>query len=688
MSARFLVAAVSSLAVALSSSGSAWALKPAGRQPILASANRAGLPPVTLSDVGLDASAMDKTAKPCDDFYRYACGNWQRNTSIPADEASWYRSFDEIQKHNDLELKQILDVATLTKSADPVTQKLGQFYGACSVALSTEPTLLQLPVSMAATDKVGLLQAVAKLHLSGIHPFFRWSIDPDFADATKLILWLDQGGLGLPDRDDYLRDDDKSKQLRAAYFAHIGRIFNHFKAQVPANAAQTVVRIETALAQMSKTVVERRDPKGMYNKVDKAGLVALAPALDWKTYFITMNLHTQDQLAVTSTPFFSGLSALIGQESLADLQLYVHWVVYRSTAPHWSAPSSALAFQLERSITGQPQQKPVWRRCLDATDTALGDLLAQPYVEKRFGEQAQNVAADMVRAIAAAFTANLDTLEWMDAATKAKAAEKASKIAYLIGRPKVWRTYEFALGPVHLDNVLAGRRAENLRTIGKLGKPVDREEWLMSAPTVNAYYDPQKNLMVFPAGILQPPFFDPKAALAVNFGAIGLVIGHELTHGFDDEGSQFDAVGNFAQWWQPQTRKAFDAKTACVANQFDLFEVQPGLKINGKLTTGENSADLGGLKLALAAYKALPPSARAERVADGYTAEQQFFLAHAQVWCAQMRPDAERQLVLTNPHSPPKFRVLGPLQNTPAFASAFGCKTGAVMAPKDRCAVW
>jgi len=643
----------------------------------------------TLASVGLDPAAIDRSVSPCDDLYQFACGAWNAQAVIPADEASWYRSFDEMERRTARELRAWIERAARDPGQDGAARRAGAFYAACTAALGGDATPTDRLDWKIPDDKVKLWQALARAHRLGVRAWFSPSVEPDYRDATKAIVWLDQAGLGLPDRDDYVADDERSKALRAVYLSHVAAVLTHFGVADAERKAAVVQRIETLIARASKTNVLRRDPAAMYHKVDRDGLARLAPHLDWASYFDLTGVGSFAEVAVTSPEFFAAVDRIWQQESAADLGTYLMWHTARDLAPHHSAASAALDFALERKLTGQPDLKPVWRRCLDAADRAVGDLVAAPWVAQRFGATAQARAGQMVGAIGAAFLANLDRLDWMDAATRAKAADKARQMQWLVGRPGTWKTYDFAIGPLHSANVAAGREAAWQRKLARLGRLVDRSEWLMSAPAVNAYYDPQKNHMVFPAGILQPPFFDPKAALPVNLGAIGMVIGHELTHGFDDEGSQFDAVGGFSQWWQSETRARFVAKTRCVVDQFDRIEVLPGLRINGTLTLGENIADLGGLKLAFAAYRSLRAKDPAGAViADGYSEDQQFFLAHAQAWCGAMRDDALRRMVATNPHSPPKWRVNAPAQNLPEFRAAFGCKAGAPMAPAQTCAVW
>lgn len=676
---------------------SSWLL---GASPAVAGPKRPPAAGPTLQSVGLDGHAIDRSADPCVDFYDYACGNWNKQTLIPDDESRWYRSFSEITKRNEADLREALDALVAKPPADPLQKKLADFYGACMDEaarnkLDTRPLIPIFGAIGKAKDKQTLLQVWADLGGQGIRLFAPMSIEQDFADATQFLLWIDQGGLGLPDRDDYTKTDAKSVEKRAFYEQHVARMFE--LTAVPsaqaAALAKEILRIETRLATASKTRVERRDPQGLYNPVGLDGLAKLAPQIDWKKLLGALgvpgvNDGKAPKISVTAPDFVKALGLVWQEESLLNLQVYIRWHVLRAVAGDLSQRLRDEQFALQKFLTGQQTQKALWRQCLDATDDGLGELLAQPYLAKRFSGDSKPVAEQMVAAIGKAFAERVDQLSWMDAETKAKAKDKAQKLAFLIGHPSKWRSYEFAVvRDNHLANVLAASKAEVARNFARLGKPVDREEWYMSPQTVNAYYDPQKNQMVFPAGILQPPFFHASHAVPVNLGGIGMVIGHELTHGFDDEGSQFDALGNLKSWWLAKTREAFDQKTACVVKQFDAFEVEPGVKVQGKLTLGENIADLGGLKLAFAAYRALRKGQPAV-VADGFSEDQQFFLSHAQAWCGKTRPELARLRVQTDPHSPARFRVNGPLQNLPEFAAAFQCKAGQPMAPKDRCEIW
>jgi putative endopeptidase len=651
---------------------------------------------VSLGDVGLDPTALDRSADPCQDFYQYACGGWLAKTEIPADEASWGRSFHEIAERNEAELRRILEGAAAQAGADPVMQALGTFYGACADEAAVEAAGTKgidplVKKVRAVRDVPSLVAAAAELNRYRIGAPFRLDVEQDAKDATRVLARLDQGGLGLPERDYYLNADAKSEQLRAEYARHVARMMG-LAGLAPAEAkraADDVLAIETRLAKASKSAVERRDPAGMYNKVDRAALAALSPRWGWDAYFKAVGLGEAREVNVTAPEFVRGLDALLGEVKPAAWRNYLHWHVLAATADALPKAFADEAFAMTRALTGQAQQRARWKRCVNAAGEALGESLGQPFVRSRFGGESRDAARQMVLAIGRAFDGRVGELDWMDGATKERARFKRQQMAYLIGYPAKWRSYDFPLDRAgHAANVLGGRAFEMKRRLAKVGKPVDRDEWQMSPPEVNAYYDPQLNHMAFPAGILQPPFFSARAAVAVNLGAIGMVVGHELTHGFDDEGSQYDAKGDLASWWEPETKKRFEAKTKCVVDQYDAYETLPGVRVNGKLTLGENIADIGGLKLAYRAYRALREGAAERLVADGFDEDQQFFLSFGQGWCAKYRPEYARMAAQVDPHSPPKFRVNGPAATSPEFARAFRCAEGKPLAPKRRCEVW
>ncbi|HEU4409004.1 MAG TPA: M13 family metallopeptidase [Polyangiaceae bacterium] len=651
---------------------------------------------VTLGDVGLDPTALDRSADPCQDFFQYACGGWLQKIEIPADRSRWGRSFSEIAERNEIELRRILEGASSQPSSDPATQAIGTFYGACMdegavEAAGTKGVEPLLKRARAARDVPSLVAAVAELHRHGIFPLFRLGSEQDSKDATRVIARLDQGGLGLPDRDYYVNDDAKSKDIRAKYAEHVARVFA-LAGKKPAEAkkaADDVMALETELAKVSKTRVERRDPSGMYNKLDRAGVAKLAPKWGWDAYFKGLGFADLRDINVTAPAFVQGLDRLLAATKPAAWQSYLEWHVLNASAEALPKKFVDEGFALQQVLTGQKQQRERWKRCVEATDQALGEYLGQPFVARRFAGESRDAARQMVLAISQAFGERLGELDWMDEKTKERARFKRQQMAYLIGYPSKWRVYDFALDKkVHAANVLAGQAFEMKRQLAKVGKPVDREDWQMSPPTVNAYYDPQLNHMAFPAGILQPPFYSARSAVAVNLGAIGMVVGHELTHGFDDEGSQYDAKGNLESWWEPETRKRFEGKTQCVVDQYSAYEPLPGVKLNGKLVLGENIADIGGLKLAFRAYRALRKDARERLVADGFDEDQQFFLSFGQSWCSKDREEVARLLAQVDPHSPAKFRVNGTLTNSPEFARAFSCAEGKALSPKRRCDVW
>ncbi len=649
----------------------------------------------TLAEVGLDPAALDKSADPCNDFYQYACGGWLSTHEIPADKSAYGR-FYEIQERNEKALKEILDrSASGDDKTSPAMARVKDYYGACmdepSVEKSGLPTIAPLLKSIKSVKNRKSLQAtITKLHQNRIWALWSMEAEADFKDATMNILFVDQSGLGLPDRDYYLKDDENMKKLRVQYTEHLDRMFKlaGYSARNSQMAATAVMKLETRLAKASKTAVERRDPKGLYNKVDRAGLSKLVGNFNWSSYFKALGSADLDGISVTAPKFFERVNIELESTSMKDWRYYLTWRVLQSTSHLLGKKFDDEAFTFTTALTGQKERRPRWKRCLGATNAAIGELLAQPYIDKMFPGNSKTAAENMVKSISEAFKVGVAKLDWMSGPTKAKAEEKRRAMAHLIGYPSKWKTYDFEIVPDnYASNTLQARAWELRRQLLKVGKSYDREEWFMVPQTVNAYYHPLANQMVFPAGILQTPFFDANASAAVNLGSMGMIVGHELTHGFDDSGAQFGADGNMNNWWQKQDLDKFKGKGECVIAQYESYQPLSDAKINGKLTLGENIADIGGVKFAYNAYKKLRSGAK-PIVADGYTEDQQFFLAVGQAWCSKYREKTLRQRLNTDPHSPPKFRVNGAVTNQPEFAQAFSCEEGTAMAPADRCEVW
>jgi putative endopeptidase len=596
-------------------------------------------------------------------------------------------------------LKAILEQLAATPGAEPGRRKLGDFWAGCMDEAAIEKAgvaplqpLLEAIDGLNSGDKGGaprLERVIGQLHAHGIYALFDIDSGQDFRDATKMIAHVDQNGLGLPDRDYYLTDDNK--KLREFYRGHVKRMLelSGYSEERANRAAEDVLALETSIAKISKTRVERRDPVGMYNKIDKKGLVDRSNGIDWARYLEARGLAAVNDISVTSIPYVEGIGPLTRGAAGNALVHYLRWHVLHAMASQLPKRFVDEDFALTKALTGQTENRPRWKRCVEATDHALGELLAQPYVEKRFSPESKEAVKGMFGGISKAFAREVRELPWMDEATRSRALAKLLKMEYLIGYPEKWKTYDFEVDrSMHSANVLKAEAFDIARELAKIGQPVDRREWLMTPPTVNAYYNPLKNQIVFPAGILQPPFFDPKASLAVNLGGMGMVVGHELTHGFDDKGSQFDAFGNLKSWWEPTVRKQFDARTGCIEKQYSNYEVLPGVKLKGDLTLGENIADAGGVKLAFHAYRLMRAGAEVVLVADGFTEDQQFFLSVGQVWCSEYREDFARLRAKTDTHSQPNWRVNGSLRNTPEFAEAFACPAGSPMRPASACSVW
>ncbi len=648
---------------------------------------------------GFDAALMDKSADPCADFYQYSCGGWLKQNPIPPDQASYGRD-TELAERNRLVLRDILERAS---SEDPgrsaVEQKIGDYYASCMDEKAIEdkgiePLKPELDRIAALKSKSELPEELAHLHLLGVDAFFSYGSDQDFKDATSVIAEADQGGLGLPERDYYSRTDPKSLETRKQYTAHVANMLR-LAGQNPATAktdAHNILMLETQLAKASLTVTQRRDPASIYHKLPLSDLQNMDPIFTWNRYLRATDTPPVQSLNVAVPGFFKALQAVLNQQNLPTIKAYLRWHLVHEMAPMLPAKFVAENFAFYgQELQGQKELQARWKRCVRSTDHQLGEALGQKYVERQFGPENKERTLRMVKDIEAAMGRDIDQLTWMSAETKQKAKEKLTAVANKIGYPDKWRDYskyEIIRGDA-LGNFVRGTEFESHRQIAKIGKPVDRGEWGMSPPTVNAYYNPQMNDINFPAGILQPPYYDPKADDAVNYGDAGGVIGHELTHGFDDEGSQFDGKGNLSNWWTAADRKEFDTRTACVAREYDQFIAVDDVHLNGKLTLGENVGDLGGLKLALMAYMARAGAGNdKDQASEGFTPEQRFFLGYAQGWCENDTPEILRLQAQTDPHSTTKYRVDGVVINLPEFQKAFSCKTGAPLAPEKRCEVW
>ncbi|MBK7858493.1 MAG: M13 family metallopeptidase [Archangiaceae bacterium] len=646
---------------------------------------------------GLDEAAMDTSTDPCTDFYQFACGGWMQATQIPDDRPLYSRGFVSITEQNELKLKAIGDDAAAGKLPEGTAfaRQLGDYWASCMDEAKLEDGAKDLHALIDAL-KVGnakdLANTLAAFHLRKWNAFFDVDSIQDFKKSTELILGLDQSGLGLPDRDYYLKDDEKTKKVRDLYVEHLGAMLKLWGA--PADAAKQVMELETRLAKAQLTNVERRNPKNLDHKVDRAGLKKLAPALPWDLYLAGVGMPQQQAINVTSEAYFKELSAVFKETKPAVLQQYLAWVALRTSTLALPAAYQTERFRYESAaLTGAKVDRPRWKKCVALADQDLPEVLGREFVRRHFGEEGKRTTQGMVKAVQAAVEKDFDSLSWMDEPTKKAAHEKVQRMAEhnKIGFPDAWRDYSglSTTRTSFLQNRVAARALESKRRLSRIGKPLDRNEWIMTPSTVNAYNEGQMNEIVFPAGILQPPFFNGAATDAVNFGSMGMVVGHEITHGFDDEGRQFDVDGNLRDWWSEASGKSFVEKADCVKRQYDGYIAIEDIHVKGDLTLGENVADLGGLKLAHAAMeewlKAKPQTSKYR-----YSPSQQFFLGFAQSWCTKVRPETARLRAATDPHSPPYWRVNGPMGNLDAFTRAFSCRESAPMIRKgaERCEVW
>ncbi|MSU69324.1 MAG: M13 family peptidase [Opitutaceae bacterium] len=653
---------------------------------------------VSAGRAGIEPKNFDPTAKLQDDFYQYVNGGWLKANPIPADQTTW-GTFNEIDEGNKVNLHKILD-RVAAKSATPIEKMVGDFYasGMDEAAINAAGVTLLKPEldRIASLATPAELQAeIAALHRRHIRVCFVFESEPDPKNSSMVIAATGQGGLGLPERDYYLRDDEKSKKIRELYVAHVARLLalgGDSPAAAPA-AAAAVLKLETALARGSKKRVELRDPVANYHRLSGAELQKLTPHFDWRGYFMAIGLTPVADLDVGQPEFLQALDAQLAATPVADWQAYLRWHLLHASAPYLSTAfvDENFAFY-SKTLTGQEKQRERWKRVLSRVDLSIGEALGQLYVAEYFPPESKARMLKLVGNLQVALRERLKTLEWMDEPTRALALKKLAAFTVKIGYPDKWIDYS----PLVIDRgsyVLNVQRASEFdvrRDLAKIGKPVDRTEWGMSPPTVNAYYNPQLNEIVFPAGILQPPFFEAKADDATNYGGIGSVIGHEMTHGFDDEGRQYDAQGNLTDWWTPECAARFKERAQAVVKQFNGYVAIDDLHVNGELTQGENIADLGGIKISYAAFQRALAEQPAPGKIDGFTPTQRFFLSYATIWRDNLRPEFVRLVVQTDPHSPDKFRVNGPLANLDEFAAAFAVPQGAPMrrTAAERVTIW
>ena len=666
---------------------------------VVASAQSAPTPESKMGP-GFSLETIDKTADPCVDFYQYACGNWIKAAEIPPDQGRW-GSFTELDERNNAELRAILEkVSANDPGRRALDQKIGDYYAACvdeqsAEAKGLEPLKAELERINAAKDKREMIESIARVQLIGPSPLFSFYSSPDLHNADSVIAYLDQGGLSLPDRDYYIKDDAKMVEMRNHLVEYATRLFV-LAGQTPqqaADSAQTVLRIETALAKDSMDRTVRRDPRVRDHKMTRGEAVALAPNFSLDRFFAAVGAPGFTQVNVSNPDFFKQVNEVFASEPLDAWKTYVSWHLLDASAPWLSQPFVEANFKMQQALTGQPEIKPRWKRCVESTDNALGEALGKKYVELTFGAEGKGRMLKMVGALEESLDNDIQGLPWMSPDTRKQAKIKLQAIRNKIGYPDVWRDYSsltIVRGDL-LGNVLRANEFEARRQIAKIGKPLDRNEWGMTPPTVNAYYNRAQNEIVFPAGILQPPFFDKAMDDGVNFGGIGVVIGHELTHGFDDQGRKFDAQGNLRDWWTADDGKEFEKRASCIADEYSNFVSVDDLKLNGKLTLGENAADNGGARIAFMALQQMiadDKTGKAGQKIDGYTPEQRFFLGFGRVWCEKRRPEFSRARVLTDPHSPGRYRTNGTVQNMPEFQKAWGCKAGQPMVAENACRVW
>jgi len=641
-----------------------------------------------------DIANMDTSVKPSDDFFMYANGGWIKRTPIPPEYSRWGSFNQLIEKNNDALHDVAERAARETTATDPDAKKVGDYYASGMDEATVEvararPLTDELKRIDGVKDRTDVLKEIAHLHTLGITSLFGFTSGQDDKNSTMVIAQAYQGGLGMPDRDYYTKTDDASKKLRDQYVQHVTKMLTLLGEDPKAAGehAKKILTLETSLAQASRTKVELRDPQKNYNKMKTSALQALTPGFKWDAYFKESNLLDPGELNVGQPDFFKGADKVFASTAIDDWKEYFRWHLVHATAAELSADFVNENFNFyETTLRGTQQIKPRWKRVVASTDNSIGEALGKLYVADYFPPESKARMLDLVNNLRSALADRIKTLEWMDEPTKQAALKKLAAFTVKIGYPDKWRDYSVLRidrGPYVLNAVRASM-FDIRRELNKIGKPVDRTEWGMTPPTVNAYYNPKLNEIVFPAGILQPPFFNPKADDALNYGGIGAVIGHEMTHGFDDQGRQFDEVGNLRDWWTPESAAKFKERSGAIVKQYSEYEPLPGVHVNGELTQGENIADIGGVKIAYAALQKALAGKPQEKI-DGFTPEQRFFLGFAQIWRSVQRDEDLRLMVNTNPHSPARYRVNGPLSDLVEFQKAFNLPDNCPMVrPADK----
>jgi predicted metalloendopeptidase len=647
-----------------------------------------------------DLNAIDKPADPCVDFYQYACGTWVKNNPIPPDKSRWGR-FDELAEHNLYILRDILAEAQASGKHSAPETMVGTYYASCMDESAIEkkgsaPPMPELDRINGIKTKADLIREVATMHRNSTPALFAFYSQPDMHNSTETVAFLDQGGITMPDRDYYIKDDPKSVETRQKYVEHVQKMFELAgdKPAVAAAEAKTVLTVETGLAQASMDRTLRRDPKNRDHKMTVAEIAAAAPNFDLTIYFSDNGSPKFTSLNVGNPEFFKQVNEQLNAQPLENWKVYLRWKTIDDYAPLLTKAFGEEDFLFNgKYMSGQQEMESRWKRCVKATDRNLGMALGKLYVDRTFGAEGKERTLKMVQGIETAMRQDIGQLTWMSDTTKTKAYEKLNAIVNNIGYPDTWRDYSSVVikPDDYAGNAVRAGAFEVHRLFDKIDRPTDRKDWGMTPPTVNAYYRSSMNDINFPAGILQPPFYGKLMDDAVNYGGIGVVIGHELTHGFDDQGRKYDAEGNFRDWWTAGDAKEFEQRADCTASEYSSFvsvkDEKGDIKLNGKLTLGENTADNGGLKLAYMALMSIIGNTPVKPI-DGYTPAQRYFLAYGQIWCQNVTDQEARKRVLTDPHSPGRWRVNGAVQNSTAFQQAFGCKAGQPMVSENACRVW